>query len=894
MKKIKRILITLVVLMLTAVALAYAYKDKLIKELVTQYNEAYNITISYNKVSLNLFQDFPSLNVAISDVLVMHDEVKDSLFFAKKVALTTNIKDLFKKELNKITLKDILIADAKLKLLIQEDGKSTFDVHELKENKNVSDSKTETPIIALQEYAIKNTTIIYEDKKSVLHFDLTNLNHTGKGDFTANKLDLSTKTQADAMTLALGGVNYFNKAKITLDAVLGIDLEQMQFTFKENKATINDLLLNFDGLIKINDNSQDYDITFNAPKARFKNLLSLVPNAYSSSFKGIKATGNADFSGSFKGVLSDNEFPKYQLKIKTDKASFQYPDLPKAVEAISFDGLLASTANDDALLDIKNLAFTIAEDTFSANGKISKLLSNPTVDAALKGKLNLANLSQAYPMPAIEKLDGLLQADIVTSFSQKALEKNQFEHIKAQGNASLTDFAYTANDMKPLNIKNAALAFTTKKVVLENFEAKTGKSDIKAQGKINNLLAFLFNDKKLKGDFNIKSNHFEVNDFLVKDTNTTNKETANEPLKIPDFLDIKTTFDAKNVVYDNITMQDVSGTAFLKEQKAILANTKAKVFNGSLSFDGNIDTKPKKPNFDLDMKIDKFDIAQSFQTLETLQKIAPIAKALAGKYNSTFKLKGNLTPDLLPDLNTLSGGLFAKLLVDNIDKNKLPLLNSLSAKLNFIDFSKVDLSDLVAIVDFKDGKVNVKPFDLKYQDITMHITGSHSFDESLSYTMTMDVPAKYLGDKAVRLLAKLGNMDKDTIKIPLKSNISGFMLKPNVQVDFKSALKTLSNRVIAYQKQRLTAAATEQVTNAVNEAVGNTVGSTVGNAVDNVLGNVLGNSNENNNTTQPKDSTATNTANTSSPKDSIKNAVQHDVEDGVKDVLNGFFKKKKK
>ena len=43
------------------------------------------------------------------------------------------------------------------------------------------------------------------------------------------------------------------------------------------------------------------------------------------------------------------------------------------------------------------------------------------------------------------------------------------------------------------------------------------------------------------------------------------------------------------------------------------------------------------------------------------------------------------------------------------------------------------------------GKVNVKPFDLAYEDIAIKVSGSHGFDKSLDYEAVFDVPAKYLG-----------------------------------------------------------------------------------------------------------------------------------------------------
>lgn len=58
------------------------------------------------------------------------------------------------------------------------------------------------------------------------------------------------------------------------------------------------------------------------------------------------------------------------------------------------------------------------------------------------------------------------------------------------------------------------------------------------------------------------------------------------------------------------------------------------------------------------------------------------------------------------------------------------------------------MNDIKVAITFKDGKVNVRPFDIKYKDIKATIGGnSWSFDQSMNYSLKFDVPAKYLGSR---------------------------------------------------------------------------------------------------------------------------------------------------
>ncbi len=879
MKIIKRVLLGIIIIIGIIIGLTYFYKDTLIKRFVDNYNKNLNITITYDDIDLSLFKKFPNAYITINDLVIVNDEVRDTLFISDKVYLAINIEDLFKKNEEKIEIQDVLIDHSVLKLIVNKGNKATYsvkrknEIHTENKIKEVNDKKF---IIDIKKYEIINSDILYKNNNSEITVDLKQVNHSGTGDFSSALLDLETKTDVKELTVSVGKIKYFNKAKIKLDALIGVNLDSLKFTFKKNNAKINDLTLVFNGFIDVNDSNQVYDIHFNAPKANFKNVLSLIPSAYSRNFSGVNANGIANVKGIFKGVLSDNSFPKYNFHIQTEDASFKYPDLPKSVTEIKFDGSIASNStNNNVFLDINDLKFTIDKDTFETKGRISKLITNPTVDAQFKGTLNLENLTQAYPIKLDDKLKGVLKANFSTQTDQKSVHDNNFEKIKTNGTASLEDFSYAGKDVaNPIFIKNASIKFNTNSILLTDFNAKTGKSDLNAKGKLENLYAFMFDDKKLKGDFDISSNYFKVSDFLVDEsvgdnkdgTASKNSKSSVESLKIPDFLDITTRVKAKNVIYDNLELKNVNGSMSLKNQKAILKNTKATMLDGIVIFNGNVDTKPTPTVFDIDMNVKEFDIANSFNTLETFQKLVPIAKALKGKYNTTFKLKGNLDNEFSPDLNSLSGDAFAQLFVNNIDNSAVPLLNTLTSNINFIDFKKIDLSKLKTALSFKNGKVHVAPFDIKYQDIVMHVSGSHGFDKSLQYNLKMDVPAKYLGKEAVDLLATLTNINKDTINIPLSTLISGNMLKPNVKVDLKSAMKHLTLKVLEYQKQELTNQASDQVNTVIDDVLSNT-------GLDSILG------------------TSTDTTK-NTPTDIIKD----DIKGGVKDVLDDIFggKKKKK
>lgn len=187
-----------------------------------------------------------------------------------------------------------------------------------------------------------------------------------------------------------------------------------------------------------------------------------------------------------------------------------------------------------------------------------------------------------------------------------------------------------------------------------------------------------------------------------------------------------------------------------------------------------------------------------------LKSIAPIANTIQGNFNSTVKVAGNLNDDMTPNLKTITGNLFGKLLDPKLSANNSKVLSLLSNKVSFLDADKLNLDGINAYLSFTNGTVNVKPIPLKYKDIAIEISGNHSFDQSINYDILFDVPVKYLGTEVTSLLAKLSPKDAAEVKsIPVKANLTGSFTSPNFSTNIKDATSNLIHDLVEKQKQSL-------------------------------------------------------------------------------------------
>jgi len=854
-------------LLVTIIALAAApflFKDKIKEMIAKTLNENVNANIAFEDVDLSLFKSFPQANVTIEKLSIITKAPfeNDTLLYSGETNVTMSVKELFKGEGEAMNLESFSVVDGIVNIIFNKDGLGNFDIA-LKEEADKKPSDSKPFALNIQDYEVENLKFTYIDEGSKMKMVLDSINHEGKGNFAAQKLDLETKTTAK-LSFDMDKMNYMSNVAISLDAILGIDLEKSKYEFKDNKALINQLPLEFNGFIQMVEAGQAYDLTFKTPTSDFKNFLGLIPAAYSGDINKVKTTGQFSVDGKVKGNLTETTIPAFDVKIASNNASFQYPDLPKSVKNIVIDTHIINETGlmNDTYVNLNKLSFTIDQDVFNAKANIKNLATNALVDAELKGTINLANVTKAYPVKLDKPLTGILKADVKTKFDMKSVETSQYQNIQNSGIASLTGFNYEGPEMaKPFKINQASVAFNPSQIRLNQFDAKTGTSDLQVTGTLDNFYGFVFKNQILKGNFNMNSTKLVVSDFMAPTTTTSDEgKKSTEAVKIPSFLDCSITAKAKTVVYDNLNLQDVSGNMVIRDEAVSLNNLKMSIFGGNIGLTGTVSTKGKTPTFNMNLGLDKVNIAESFTQLDMLKSIAPIAGVINGKLNSTIKLSGDLQQDMTPNLKTISGDLLGQLLSTTINEKNSTLLTALSSNVKFIDMSKVNLNDVKAALSFKDGKVNVKPFDIKYQDITVNVGGTHGFDQNMNYNLKFDVPAKYLGKEVTNLLTKLTPADQNKIQnIPVNAVLGGNFKQPKITTDMKQATTNLASQLVKMQKDKYINQGTSALGNLLGGTKGNTSGTTT--ATD---------------TTKPK----------STPKEELKTKAT--------DALNGWLKKKKK
>ena len=842
--------ISLAFLLLLVVS-PYLFKDKIKEMVLKTIHKNINASVSFDEIDLSFFRNFPRADISINHLQVINNAPfeGDTLLYAKEFHMQMKISELFKSKHETMQLQNFSVENGDVHIQINKAGKTNYDIT-IPKKSNESSEANSSFSLDIQDYVLSNINFSYYDKTTDMMVKVDSIYHFGKGNFAQDILDLETTTNA-YLSIDIGGVNYMAKVRTSLDAIFGIDIQNLTYTFKRNKGFVNQFPIEFDGFIQLleKDQGQLYDLTFKTPTSSFKNLLGIIPSQYAGNLENVETKGSFDLNGVVKGIYTENTIPSFNITFTAKDAMFKYPQLPKAVERITLNSKISNTTGsiNDTKVDINQLTFSIDQDTFFASGHIANIVTNPFLSLSAKGKINLDHLSKSYPVPDDIMLSGLIAVNMTSNFDIRSVEQKQYQNIKNSGEISISQFTYeTGSSAQPFRIEKSSVTFHPENVALKEFKASIGDSDMSIQGALHNFYGFLFKNEVLQGNFTLSSNQIKVADFMTSNTKELDTTVISKStIKVPSFLDCTIHATANNVVYDGIRFKNTSGRLLVKDESIIIENVNMNAFDGSIKLGGKVSTKEEVPNFSMNLQLENVNIKESFSQLPSLNTIAPIANVVGGKLNSSVNMKGSLTKDLTPTLESISGDLLGQLLNSKLNASESNVLNALNKEIGILDLSKLDLSSIKTYLTFKNGNVVVKPFNVKFKDVNILIGGKHGFDQSMNYNLTLEVPVEYLGDEITSLTSKLSGSTK--IKsIPVKATLTGNFSNPKVQTDLKEATSNLAAKLAKEQKDKLLDKGKNKLLNLLNK---------------------------------DKDSSKT-------KKDSTANK--------VKNVLKGLFKKKKK
>ncbi len=781
MKKFFIILSVIFVVLIGAIIiLPIIFKGEIKQAVQTEIEKNIKAKVFFdeNKIGVSILKNFPNITLTLRDFgLVGVDPFQDdTLFSASRFALTVDIKSVISGD--NISLKKIDLDNPRIFVLVLKNGKANYDIAvDSGTTADTTSSGSSNMKIGIQSWNITNGRIVYDDESMPMLAVLDGLNHTGSGDFSTSVFDMKTHTTINNMLISYGGVDYIKNKKLDADITMNMDLNKYKFTFRENSVKLNDFGLKFDGYFAMPKEGYDMDINFKSEENSFKSLFSMVPETYLKGYENIKADGTFTFEGFVKGLYSDSlkKMPAFRFALKTNNGSVKYPDLPEEIKNVNVDFLVDNKDGviDNTTVDLKKFHVDFGNNPIDATLHVDNL-KNYKLKATMAARFNLGDVTKMVPLDSTE-IAGMLDA----SLSVDGVYDSTKHIIPAQGTLSLSNFSYKS-PMLPqgMKISSTRMNINTSQIDLDHFDGTVGKSDMHMKGFLSNYVDYVFaKDAVLHGQLDFSSKEFNANEWMTSDTTSTSPEDTStyQLVQIPKSIDFTLNSSIGKIDYENLALEDFKGMLIVKDGILRLQKVGFNTLGGVFGMDGTYDTRDMtNPLFDFNFSIQDLSIPVAYKSFNTVQKMAPVAKVMEGKFSTNFKMNGKLQNDYMPDYNSVQGDGLLKISDAKVKGSETKIVSRISSvtKLGGGGNGDITLKDVQIKFQIINGRIYTEPFNVKIANNNALIAGSSGLDGTLDYTIKMDVPAAAVNAAASLVSSVTGQ----------KFNLAGTNMKMNLGV----------------------------------------------------------------------------------------------------------------
>lgn len=540
--------------------------------------------------------------------------------------------------------------------------------------------------------------------------------------------------------------------------------------------------------------------------------------------EGLDMRGNYALDLSAKGVYDSlkKTIPSINAAMSLANGYVKSSEFPLPLQDLKFTSTIKNTSGKmaETYIAVNNFSMDMDGEKFNADLLLSNL-DDYTWDVKAKGGIDLEKMTKIFPVEGM-KLAGKVQADIQTKGKMSDLDAERYDKLPTSGSASLTNFNFTSADLPyAVTMSKAEMVFDPRKVELKKVNGSIGKSDFAVTGSVSNYIGYVFGkNEMLKGNMNFNSTLLDLNEFMteteepVEETDTTSYGV----IPVPQNIDFLMHSDIKTVKVMDLTLTNAEGDVIVKDGIANLSGLRFNMLGGAFTVNGAYNTKDiAHPKYDFGLKIENLSIAQSASTFSLVKTYAPIAGLVNGNFSTDFKVAGELLQTMMPDLKTVNGSGLIKIAQAALKESKL--VSGITSLTKLDDSNEVTLKDVLMSASIKDGKLSVKPFDVKFGSYKTTIAGSTGIDGSIDYNVKMDVPAGKLGSQFNSLVSSFTGTQSDPNKpIPITIGIGGTYLKPTTKL------------LMDEQKQQVKEAATnaikQEATKQAEKLVGDLLGKT--------------------------------------------------------------------
>lgn len=465
------------VLVIFIAAVSYFCNDEKIREFISVYSdENLTVDIDAGEFQLKPFSRFPSMTLAVKDLVITSEKVKDSLYVptAEDTLLTVKQADIAMSALplfvGKFVFAGVFVDSIYANYTIYEDSTSNWDM--FIEEANVDtldiavDSTGEASIagLSIKQFLINNANIVYDDRTTKSSFAMNNGKVQLRGGMSSDRgLFIDVDFDADKLDYIENNISIVKDLSLGVQGKLFVRNDTSAIRLSKTKVRINDISLSCDGSILADttvENGALLDLRYSVDLPELNELWRLVPEHHATYMKDMSVTGMIECNGSIYGPLNENQMPHIDGFLKSDDISFRHKDLPGSIDTLDIDVLLDFDMNDPKCQYVVVNDFNLVGSGLNLrlNGQVTELMSDPNIQLGAKVSVNAEEMLTLFPDTLGVVANGDINGMVRTSFHLSDIENSNYGKVKASGFISVPNFTFELpTDSIVLHIDSASM-----------------------------------------------------------------------------------------------------------------------------------------------------------------------------------------------------------------------------------------------------------------------------------------------------------------------------------------------------------------------------------------------------------------------------------------------------
>jgi hypothetical protein len=812
MKKAAKIfLIVIAVIFILIVLLPVIFRGRVIEYAKQQANNQLNATLTFTRGRLTLMKNFPLVSLKLDSLQIIGKEqfINDTLLQTKNLYLSFDLLSLLgdQFEIVKIRMENPL-----LKLRVDENGEVNWDI--LKESvseeneKQTVDAMDESShfSLGLQRVNLVNASLIYLDEYAGMLIRADQMQLALKGDLTEDRTSLEFTSGIQEFSIDYEGFPILHEVPAELSSHLQADFTAERYTFSQSAIRLSEILLTVEGYYAEPEGNVEMDLRFTSGKSDFKQFLSVIPAIYTRDYDMVEASGTLSIDGFIKGNYTGEVLPSFGLEIEIDDGMFQYPGLPANVSRISLNASVENPGGimDQTVISVEPLGFVMAGNPVNASLTIRQPVSDPFIQAALKGRVDLGSVRKIIPLDPRQDYSGLLIADARIKGNVSDFESRQYENIVASGTLDAQNIRLTNSGLpQSLLIPAGHLELKPDQVRITGLALNYGANDLLAEGYVEDYIPYLLDGRTIKGKFVTSSRSLDIDSLLaglhpaeqpaVKVQDTAGPAAFNVPVNIDFSLQAR----CDQLKYNAMNIHDVTGWIIIQNGEVKIREWKMDLLGGSVVLDGSYSVQEQDlADIQVSLKVNGFDVQQSYNTLQLIHSFAPVAQKTRGNYSAAFTFTSSLNSQLQPVLSTISGS--GRLSSSRVVIEDIQVFNQIADMLRIERLRNATIDALDLSFDILDGKAHISQFPFKMGSISALLSGYTSLDQQISFVLGLEIPRSEFGtyfndvinDLATKI-NKTGTEFQVGDRVRVDVIIGGTITRPTISIGLKEAMKNV-------------------------------------------------------------------------------------------------------